>query len=75
MNKAEKPLTELVQELPPDLQGEVRDFVEFLIYKRQRTPPTMSALDVIAASPGRRAFHSAAEVAAYLAEERSAWDR
>ncbi|MBI1878728.1 MAG: DUF2281 domain-containing protein [Chloroflexi bacterium] len=31
-----KPLAELVQELPPDVQAEVRDFVEFLLAKRQR---------------------------------------
>ena len=31
-----KPLQELVQELPPDLRAEVRDFVEFLLAKRGR---------------------------------------
>ena len=31
-----KPLDELVRELPPDVQVEVRDFVEQLIAKRQR---------------------------------------
>ena len=29
-----KPLQELVQELPPDVHAEVRDFVEFLLAKR-----------------------------------------
>lgn len=33
-----KPLAELVQELPPDIQAEVRDFVEFLLTKRQQKP-------------------------------------
>lgn len=36
MTTTEKPLAELVQELPPDLQTEIRDFVEFLLEKRRR---------------------------------------
>ena len=32
----EKTLIDLVQELPPALHGEVRDFVEFLLEKRRR---------------------------------------
>jgi hypothetical protein len=31
-----KPLDELVKELSPDSQAEVRDFVEFLLEKRKR---------------------------------------
>jgi hypothetical protein len=38
MNVGAKPLVELVQELPPDVQAEVRDFVEFLLVKRARKP-------------------------------------
>ena len=38
MSVATKPLIELVQELPPDVQAEVRDFVEFLLLKRTRKP-------------------------------------
>ena len=34
-----KPLEELVKELPPYVQAEVRDFVEFLLAKRGRKPP------------------------------------
>ncbi len=30
----EKPLEELIRELPPDLRQQVRDFVEFLLEKR-----------------------------------------
>jgi len=38
MDGVTRPLQELVQELPPDLRAEVRDFVEFLLSKRgQRT--------------------------------------
>ncbi|HEY3227628.1 MAG TPA: DUF2281 domain-containing protein [Roseiflexaceae bacterium] len=31
----EKPLADLVRDLPPDLEAEIRNFVEFLIEKRQ----------------------------------------
>jgi len=31
-----KSLEELVQELPPDMVAEVRDFIEFLLSKRER---------------------------------------
>jgi hypothetical protein len=37
MNMAIKPLEELIRELPPALQAEVRDFVEFLLTKRVRS--------------------------------------
>ena len=36
MAEAVKTLEELVQELSPDLQAEVRDFVEFLLAKHSR---------------------------------------
>jgi hypothetical protein len=38
MSTVTKPIQELVQELPPELQAEVRDFVEFLLAKRRRGP-------------------------------------
>jgi hypothetical protein len=36
----EKPLEELIHELPPDLRQQVRDFVEFLLEKRRPESPT-----------------------------------
>ncbi len=36
MSSLPKPLEELVKELPPASQAEVRDFVEFLLEKRRR---------------------------------------
>jgi hypothetical protein len=36
MHAQTKPLEELVKELPPDCQEEVRDFVEFLLERRGR---------------------------------------
>ena len=36
MSSSLKPLDELLRELPPDSQEEVRNFVEFLLEKRRR---------------------------------------
>ncbi|MGO9313246.1 MAG: DUF2281 domain-containing protein [Syntrophobacteraceae bacterium] len=36
MKRPSKTLKELIKELPPDLHGEVRDFVEFLLERRGR---------------------------------------
>jgi Protein of unknown function (DUF2281) len=33
-----RPLQEMVEELPPELRAEVRDFVEFLLSKRGQRP-------------------------------------
>ncbi len=38
MNEPTRPLEELVKDLPPDRQDEVRDFVEFLLTKEQGRP-------------------------------------
>ena len=35
MEIAEKPLEELMKDLPPDVLDEVRDFIEFLLAKRE----------------------------------------
>ncbi|MGC8903523.1 MAG: DUF2281 domain-containing protein, partial [Fervidobacterium sp.] len=45
-----KKLSELVEELPPELQQEVRDFVEFLLkkrVKRLRKKPTLEWAGVL----------------------------
>ena len=31
-----QPLEEIVKELPPEIEAEVRDFIEFLLMKRER---------------------------------------
>jgi hypothetical protein len=36
MNITTQPLEELVKELPPDIETEVRDFIEFLLMKKER---------------------------------------
>nr|HDM58988.1 DUF2281 domain-containing protein [Bacillota bacterium] len=38
MQKTAKSLEEVVKELPPDLQEEVRDFANFLLQKRAARP-------------------------------------
>ncbi len=38
MGEQPKALEELVKELPPQFQAEVRDFIEFLLEKRARKP-------------------------------------
>ena len=38
MDTTAKSIEELVQELPPDMVAEVRDFIEFLLSKRGRRP-------------------------------------
>jgi len=38
MRKGTKPLDDLVKELTPEMEDEVRDFVEFLLKKRQPKP-------------------------------------
>ena len=38
MSTNSKPLDELVKELPPESQAEVRDFVESLLRKRSKKP-------------------------------------
>jgi hypothetical protein len=39
MNTATKPLEELIQQLSPTMRAEVRDFVEFLLTKHDRSLP------------------------------------
>ena len=36
MNETTKTLQELMQDLPPEMRAEVRDFVEFLLNKKSR---------------------------------------
>jgi len=45
MEKQSKSLEELVKELPPEFQEEVRDFVEFLLEKRKKKARGKPRLD------------------------------
>lgn len=45
MNAKENSLKELVEQLPPDLQKEVKDFIEFLLEKKVRKTKRKLRLD------------------------------
>lgn len=45
MSERSKPLEVMVKELPPEMQQEVRDFVEFLMEKRTHKPKGRLKLD------------------------------
>lgn len=73
-------LNERIDSLPPEMQIEVADFVEYLHLKRARQNLAESAehhrpslLDVLNHAPGHLAFLSAAEVDAYIRAERETW--
>ncbi len=53
--------------------GELVDI--FVILPELPATPVSSALDILAQVPGQRLFKTAAEVDAYLQEERTAWER
>jgi hypothetical protein len=38
MREATRPLAELIEDLPPEIEQEVKDFVEFLLERRIRKP-------------------------------------
>lgn len=57
-----KPLSELVEELPPDSQQEVRDFVEFLISKHSRASGKKLRQDWAEALQEYRGEYSALEL-------------
>lgn len=59
---AARTLSELVEELPPDVQQEVRDFVEFLISKHGRTPGKKLRQDWAGALQGYRGEYSALDL-------------
>ena len=45
MREQTKPLAELIKGLPPEIEEEVKDFVEFLLEKRVRKPKGTLELD------------------------------
>ncbi len=57
-----RPLSELVEELPPDARREVRDFVEFLISKHGRASGKRLQQDWAGALRGYRGQYNALEL-------------
>ena len=45
MHNQKRPLDQMVKDLPPEIQEEVRDFVEFLLEKRVRRQKAKLRLD------------------------------
>ncbi len=66
-----RPLSELIEELPPDVQQEVRDFVEFLISRHGRKPGTKLRQDWAGALREYRGEYSALELQKKALEWRS----
>lgn len=53
--------------------GEEVDVIVLL--PKSPTAERRSAMDILAEAPGHRLFKTASDVAAYLQQEREAWDR
>ena len=63
-------LEELIEKLPPELQEEVRDFVEFLLEKRARRPKRKPKFDWAGALRDLRDRYSSVELQHKIAEWR-----
>jgi len=63
-------LKDLVDQLPPELQQEVRDFVEFLLEKRARRPRSKPKFDWAGALKDLRDRYTSVELQHKIAERR-----
>jgi hypothetical protein len=63
-------LKDLVDQLPPELQQEVRDFVEFLLEKRARRPRRKPKFDWAGALKDLRDRYTSVELQHKIAEWR-----
>ena len=63
-------LKELIEKLPPELQEEVRDFVEFLLERRARRPKRKPKFDWAGALRDLRDRYSSVELQHKIAEWR-----
>ena len=73
MAEAVKTLEELVQELSPDLQAEVRDFVEFLLAKHSRGAGKTHRQDWAGALRDCRSQYTSLELQRQVIEWRGDW--
>ena len=70
MQEHSRSLEELVKELPPDYQEEVRDFVIFLLEKRNKRPRHQPTFSWAGALKDSRDAYTARETQHQIAEER-----
>ena len=70
MKEQPKPLEELVRELPTEVEEEVRDFVEFLLQKKERKPRGKPQFDWAGALRDLRDRYSSVELQHKIAEWR-----
>ncbi|NJM06831.1 DUF2281 domain-containing protein [Candidatus Gracilibacteria bacterium] len=75
MTTAERHIMQLVEKLPPSAQAELLDFAEFLVEKHGKSKLHLSVMDILSEPLNETGFQNAAEVKAYLGEERDAWER
>jgi hypothetical protein len=62
MSESTKPLAELIENLPPEIEEEVRDFVEFLLERRVRKPGKKLRQDWAGALKDYRAQYTSLEL-------------
>jgi hypothetical protein len=67
----QRPLEELVKELPQEIQEEVRDFVEFLLQKRARRGKRKPRFDWAGALKDLRAQYTSVELQHQVLEWRA----
>jgi hypothetical protein len=71
MREPEKSLEELVRELPPDVEQEVRDFVEFVLQRRTRKPLGRPDFEWAGALKDMRDHYTSVELQHKLSEWRT----
>jgi hypothetical protein len=62
MSEPTKPLAELIENLPPEIEEEVKDFVEFLLERRVRKPGKKLRQDWAGALKDYRAQYTSLEL-------------
>lgn len=70
MKEHPRTLEELIRELPPELQQEVRDFIEFLVEKRVRRPRGKPKFDWAGALKDLRDQYTSVELQHKISEWR-----
>jgi hypothetical protein len=65
-----RPIEELIKELPPDLQREVEDFIEFLLKKRVHKPRSVPNFEWAGALRDMRDQYTSVDLQHKIAEWR-----